>query len=180
MDLIKSSGRLRGRSVALLLAGILAGTVLIQPAVAHFRPRIGHIIKHVFSRADPRYYNEGQTVDNARNADRLDGLDSTAFVGSDEVLWAVVNANATLARGQGVTSSARGSLPAGQYDVTFDRNVRNCAYVATPGQPGTDVLFDPTVISVSSDPDNVNGVRVETKNLGGGLTDEPFHLGVVC
>jgi hypothetical protein len=77
MDLMKSSGRRRGRSVALLLAGILAGTVLIQPAVAHFRPRIGHLIRHVFNRADPRYYNEGQTVDNANN---LDGLDSTAFM----------------------------------------------------------------------------------------------------
>jgi hypothetical protein len=80
MDLMKSSGRRRGRSVALLVAGILAGTVLIQPAVAHFRPRIGHLIRHVFNRADPRYINTGEAVANAANADKVDNLDAAQLV----------------------------------------------------------------------------------------------------
>jgi hypothetical protein len=80
MDLMKSSGRRRGRSVALLVAGILAGTVLIQPAVAHFRPRIGHLIRHVFNRADPRYINVGEAVTNAANADKVDNLDASQLV----------------------------------------------------------------------------------------------------
>jgi hypothetical protein len=92
MDFMKPSGRSKARSVALLVAGILAGSVLIQPAVAHFRPRIGHLIRHVFNRADPRYYNEGQTVDraqnanNATNAGTLDNIDSTGFLRTGSIV----------------------------------------------------------------------------------------------
>jgi hypothetical protein len=40
--------------------------------VAHFRPRIGHLIRHVFNRADPRYINTGEAVANAGKVDDLD------------------------------------------------------------------------------------------------------------
>jgi hypothetical protein len=65
MDLFKSSGRPRGRSIALLVAGLLAGTVLIQPAVAHVTRRLNHLTKHL----DKRYVRQGQTVDNASTVD---------------------------------------------------------------------------------------------------------------
>jgi hypothetical protein len=153
-----------------LIAGLLIGLLFLTPAGAHVTRSVRHLVnkhlKRVFytkAEANARFYTKDDA--DARFATRL---------------WAVVNSNATLARGNGVTSVGRGIQFAGQYDVIFNRNVRDCAYVATPGQPGTDILFDPTFISVSSDPDNPNGVRVETKNPGGGLTDEPFHLHVVC
>jgi hypothetical protein len=92
--------------------------------------------------------------------------------------WAVVDEDGTLVRDQHATGVAQ-PLD-GQYDVTFDRNIRMCAYVATPGDPGTDIVFNPTFISVSRTPGTNNSVRVETKNAGGGLSDRPFHLVVVC
>jgi hypothetical protein len=143
-----------------LVVGLVIGLFFLTPAGAHVTGRVKHLVnKHLVK----FFYTKAEA--DARFATRL---------------WAVVNGNGTLARGHGVTSVSRGIQPAGQYDVIFDRNVRNCAYVATPGQPGTDILFDPTFISVSSDPDSANGVRVETKNPGGGLTNEPFHLHVSC
>jgi hypothetical protein len=155
------SERPRSAIVAIaLVVGLVIGLFFLTPAGAHVKRSVKHLVnKHLVK----VFYTKAQA--DARFGPRL---------------WAVVNANATLARGQGATSVSRGIQAAGQYDVIFDRNVRSCAYVATPGQPGTDILFDPTFISVSSDPDNVNGVRVETKNPGGGLTNEPFHLSVVC
>jgi hypothetical protein len=80
MEHLNPFGRSKARSVALLVAGILAGSVLIQPAVAHFRPRIGHLIRHVFNRADPRYINTGEAVANAANADKVDNLDAAQLV----------------------------------------------------------------------------------------------------
>ena len=44
-------------------------------------------------------------------------------------LWAVVNQNGTLARGSRVTAVTW--LGTGRYEVTFDRNVTGCAYIAT-------------------------------------------------
>jgi hypothetical protein len=93
--------------------------------------------------------------------------------------WAVVDDDGTLVRDQHATGVST-PLPEGQYDVAFDRNVTRCAYVATPGDPGTTVVFSPTFISVSRTPGTNNSVRVETKNAGGGLSDQSFHLQVVC
>jgi len=72
MDLLKSR-RPRMRSVALLVAGIMAGSVMLQPAVAHVTRRLNHLFRHL----DPRYINVGEK---ASDSDRLDGLDSTAFL----------------------------------------------------------------------------------------------------
>src|SRR5215471_16615529 len=50
-------------------------------------------------------------------------------------LWAVVNADGSLARAgcPGTTSAIRG----GGFQVIFPRNVRDCAYVATVGDSGS-------------------------------------------
>lgn len=45
--------------------------------------------------------------------------------------FAVVDRAGVVARGKGVVSAAR--LAPGQYEVIFNRSVRNCAYVATVG-----------------------------------------------
>ena len=80
-------------------------------------------------------------------------------------------------RHRGVTSSAR--LETGRYQVIFDRDVRNCVYAATLGDesaagPGQGQ------IAVTSEPNNVNGVRVVTRDSGGALADRSFHLVVSC
>ena len=60
------------------------------------------------------------------SADKLDGKDSSE-IGHE--LWAHVNSNGTLVRGNGVQSSGRFST--GYYFVQFNRDVSFCGYVAT-------------------------------------------------
>ena len=89
-------------------------------------------------------------------------------------LWAVVALNGTLTRGSRVTGATR--LGVGQYEVTFDRSVTGCAYVATTNNAYSQAL----TIFTASGHSSANGVYVETKNQGGGLTDGPFNLLVAC
>jgi hypothetical protein len=94
---------------------------------------------------------------------------------------AVVSGNGALARGRGVTNAIR--TAAGRYVVTFDREVRSCAYVATVGDvsaagPGNGTA---TVASNAGNPNAVD-VRTVTYNAAGNPVDEnrPFHLIVSC
>jgi hypothetical protein len=89
-------------------------------------------------------------------------------------LWAVVALDGTLTRGSRVTGTTK--LGPGQYEVTFDRSVTGCAYVATTQNAHSQAL----TIFTASGHLSPNGVYVETKNQGGGLTDGPFHLFVAC
>lgn len=90
-------------------------------------------------------------------------------------LFANVSQTGTL----GSTSGASGvtKLGTGQYEVTFTSNVSACAYVATTVNAYSQAL---TVFTAGGHSDPTNGVYVETKNQGGGLTDGPFNLVVVC
>ncbi|MBP0018610.1 MAG: glycoside hydrolase family 18 protein [Cyanobacteria bacterium SBLK] len=94
-------------------------------------------------------------------------------------LFAVVNLDGTLARGFGAVSSQR--LSTGAYEVIFNRNVRNCAYVATVGLAGSSGATEPAAVSVVGRYNNVNGVYVATSGFSlGTQKDEPFHLIVQC
>jgi hypothetical protein len=82
--------------------------------------------------------------------------------------WAVVNADGTLVRGRrviGVSNAVQAN-----YKVSFDRIVRNCVFVAAPGQAG--------LVSASKGGDNK--VHVVTTTRTGQLTSLPFHLLVGC
>lgn len=113
------------------------------------------------------------------------GADATA-------LWAVVNADGTLARGSGVVSSAKlaaifiASAVAplavgdGSYEVIFDRDVTGCAYTATlgtatlgPPPPRGGVIVEPRAM-------NANGVYVGVYDGTGADADGSFHLAVFC
>jgi hypothetical protein len=90
---------------------------------------------------------------------------------------AVVSQVGGTVRHRGATSSAR--LETGRYQVIFDRDVRNCVYAGTLGDesaagPGQGQ------IAVTSEPNNVNGVRVVTRDSAGALADRSFHLIVSC
>ncbi|MGQ0607560.1 MAG: hypothetical protein ACT4OQ_03740, partial [Chloroflexota bacterium] len=110
------------------------------------------------------------------NADRLDGVDSSAFA---RPLFAVVNANASLARGVGVSTTGPVS-GAGQYEVIFDRNVRECAYSVTTGGTGSTETPVPGYGVATGRENNVNGVFVRTFNSAGTVTSLAFHLTVSC
>jgi hypothetical protein len=89
----------------------------------------------------------------------------------------VFSSAGALVRGRGVTSAVQ--TGAGQYQVVFDVDVRNCTYFATLGDesasaPGTGQ------IPVTSAAANVNGVRVVTRNSAGNPENRSFHLMVSC
>lgn len=89
-------------------------------------------------------------------------------------LFASVSESGTLVSG---TSGAKVTvLGTGQYEVTFPQNVSGCAYVATTVNAYSQALQAYTAGGHLS-PD---GVYVETKNQGGGLTAGPFNLVVDC
>ena len=89
-------------------------------------------------------------------------------------LFATVDQNGALISGSGVSSVSH--IFTGQYQVTFTANVSACAFIATTVNAYSQALQAYTASGHMS----VNGVYVETKNQGGGLTDGPFNLIVIC
>jgi hypothetical protein len=90
---------------------------------------------------------------------------------------AVISELGAVVRGRGATSASK--TGAGQYQVVFDADVRNCAYFATLGDPGAGA---PPIgeIGTSSLPGNANGVFLVTRDSEGTNVDRPFHLTVSC
>lgn len=97
-------------------------------------------------------------------------------------LWAVINANGTIARSDGANAATTAKLVGftGAYKVGFFRNVRGCVYVATLG--GSSNVGTPPngILVVEGRFDNVNGVFVQTYAPNGVAADRPFHLFVNC
>jgi len=92
--------------------------------------------------------------------------------------FAVVAPNGTAVRGRNTTASLR--TGPGRYAVTFNRDVRGCAYVATIGDEGTAGTGSGEV-SVGSNPVNPNSVNVRTSNASNNnVQDRSFHLVVSC
>jgi hypothetical protein len=105
------------------------------------------------------------------NADQLDGLDSSTFR-----LWAVVRSGGALERQSGATDVDR--TGEGRYEVTFNRDVSDCAYVATIGNPTTGTPSAGEIgVSQSND---TNAVLVRTRDSDGTFTDRAFHLALHC
>jgi hypothetical protein len=97
------------------------------------------------------------------------------------VFFAVVDSDGTLARGQGaIMAQSLGSGDEGAYEVLFDRNVRNCAYVATIGIPGSNGESEPGEITVAGRFQNRKAVFVRTFDSTGTVADRGFHLQVSC
>jgi hypothetical protein len=107
------------------------------------------------------------------DADMLDGLDSEHFL-----LSAVVNADASVARGVGVVSASTSGT--GNKIVIFDRNVRDCTYTASIGLSGASGTSAPGFITVVGAAIDENGVFVTTDDTLGASTDLGFHLHLTC
>jgi hypothetical protein len=92
--------------------------------------------------------------------------------------FAVVGYTANLVRSS--PGATLNHLAVGRYDVNFTAGVGGCAYLATVGDPGNALVFNPNGVYTGSG-STADSVYVETKNPGGGLSDGiPFHLAVVC
>lgn len=98
--------------------------------------------------------------------------------GTNGMKYAVVDYGGNLVRGTvGATATW---VNVGRYHVTFASSVKNCGYLATVGDPGNALVFNPAGVYTGSGP-NIYTVYIETKNPAGGLQDGiPFHLAVVC
>ncbi len=136
-----------------------------------------------------------QIRDSAVTAAKVaDGAVTTAKLGAGAVsndklahpvYWAVVNADGTLARGNGATASAKVTADPGAYKVTFAADISSCAYTATVGGPGT--TTPPIgVASTYQNPDPAKTavtVRTYTDLTADPVTggaDRAFHVTVAC
>ena len=100
-----------------------------------------------------------------------------------QVWYAVVNADATLARGfpQNGTGTwlVSSKIATGAYQVQFKQDLTGCSYVATLGNPGAGDPAHGTIV-VAARSGNAKAVFVETTDVAGNLADRPFHLQVAC
>jgi hypothetical protein len=90
-------------------------------------------------------------------------------------LVARVSAVGGLISGNGVSGLFK-FAGAGRYEVTFNQPVNNCAFLASTVGTGGQA----TTVYTAGGHLSVNGVYVETKNAGGGLSDAAFELIVNC
>lgn len=74
-------GMRRWRAVALVAAGLTIGvTMMATSAGAHVGGTVSHLWGHLKPITDARYANAVSGTDKAKDADKLDALDSSAFV----------------------------------------------------------------------------------------------------
>jgi hypothetical protein len=97
--------------------------------------------------------------------------------GSGVAGWAVVNSDASLARGKNVAST--GHIATGAYEVIFTGNVSACEYNAVQGNAGAGNPAQGFIV-VAARAGNPNGVFIETRDVSNALADRPFHLSVDC
>ncbi|MFN8570866.1 MAG: hypothetical protein U0132_02345 [Gemmatimonadaceae bacterium] len=90
-------------------------------------------------------------------------------------MFAVVSGAGSLMSGSNALSVTASGF--GVYEVFFNRNVSSCAYVATTVNGTASQTAQVFTASGHSSP---NAVYVETKNQGGGLSPQAFHLVVSC
>jgi len=97
--------------------------------------------------------------------------------------WAVVGTDGNIKRSNGVKGSL-GHTPPGVWEVPFNINMANCSYVASVGiptsQPQGTTPVTPVLIFTTRDPNNPNGVLVETQDINRNYVDTPFHVQTVC
>ena len=102
------------------------------------------------------------------NADKVDGKEAAEFAAAADLKTAVVNGAGGLVRGRGATASRR-DAGTNTYVVTFDRDVSQCTYTATPtGATSAQTL------SVQAGGETAN-VRIDADQNPTG-----FHLQVIC
>ena len=101
------------------------------------------------------------------NADKVDGKEAADFAAAGDIKTARVSAAGTLAGGRGATAAAIETGP-DTYRVTFDRDVSQCTFTATP-----EAATSGQTLAVQAGSNPVN-VRVDADN------PTAFHLQVIC
>ncbi len=93
--------------------------------------------------------------------------------------WAVVQANGTLVRANGVTAVAHPAT--GVYIATFTADVHGCAYIGNPGDPTTGFVNTASTVSVSRRVGSRHQLYIQVWNQQtSALADLPFHVFAYC
>jgi len=92
--------------------------------------------------------------------------------------WAIVHHNGSLVKGKKASGADKVGSAENLYEVTFDRNVSQCAYTATL----TEITGGDNLGFVSTTPSgsDTNAVVVETRDHDGLAAARSFHLQVSC
>jgi len=93
-------------------------------------------------------------------------------------LFALVNPDGTIDRSSHVVSAT--SFGGGGYEVIFDRDVTQCAFMATPGIAGDTSVGPPGEVSTTKRNATPAGVYIETYDSTGAATAAGFFLSVFC
>lgn len=110
----------------------------------------------------------------------LTGADVKDFSLSNQdvgVLFATVNADGSVQNSSGGVTALNFST--GDYEVDFGRDISQCAFVATPADPGTGSA-DAKQINVADRSGNPQAAFVNLEDSSGTDVDESFHLVAVC
>jgi hypothetical protein len=103
-------------------------------------------------------------------------------------LWAVIRSDGTIARQSGAVAGAFRFSTAGQFLVTFNRDVRGCAYQATVGTSANSMASwssqSPPGHAAAAFAGGFSGnpadVTVETFDAAGNFVAQDFHVVVFC
>ena len=155
--------------IARAVVGALTGAVLASPVGA-----AGTVTKKKARNIATKVFNENIASATVANANALDGRDSSAFLTTEQVLWARVAANGDLLDGAGATD-ANHLGGQGAYDVIFDRDVSECGYAATASS--TNIAHE---IAAEPRTGNANAVFVTTSFDEETADNSPFYLIVTC
>jgi hypothetical protein len=116
----------------------------------------------------------------AANATDLGGSPASAFEPAGSILTAVVSdlgGSVAVQRGTpGVTAVSAG---AGTVNVTLPRDISACTWIATQGNPGSNVVPG-DYAAVRGVPQNNHVIEVVTFDHNGLQVDANFHLAVIC
>ena len=166
----------RWRTAALIAMGVMLGSVLAAPPVSshvggsvahlwtqHIRPKTDARY-HTKAQANARYYDVGETVAQAGNADQLDGLDSSGFLAAgakaadSDKLDGLDSTGFVQGRGSTKRFSASGPFASIVEDTLLGNGLQ--LFCATPGGHATLRILNRTDAALS-----VWGDRASTSEL---------------
>ncbi len=121
--------------------------------------------------------NETVQVETYNSTGYYENASFTLAVVCSAPLWGVVESSGELDRGS-ATSSAW--ISTGSYEVSFGTNVLDCAYLVTPGDPGTSAPSPPSWSGITPRNLNVDALFVDLYSPVGEYQDDSFHVAAFC
>ncbi|MGH2953152.1 MAG: hypothetical protein ACRDK9_03895 [Solirubrobacterales bacterium] len=165
-------------ALSLAVAGTaVAGTDAVTRAITKSK------VKKIAKKQANKRINKRESGLNVNSAKTAGNASSLGGVPADQYaqrLFAVVNHDGALIRGANAVDATR--VDEGEYDVTFNRDVSQCSWIAGHAAPGATPGFAPGVMLVTEqrqDGADPEVVEVKTRDAGG-ITDAVFHLQVIC